>query len=283
MELPFHINLENKVAVVTGGSGVLGSVLSEALAEAGASVVVLARNKEKVDAVTERIQKNGGTAYGYSVDVLDPNALEEVHQDVLARVGACDILINGAGGNHPQATTSQEKLDPEAITDDSQQTFFDLDPNAVKNLFDLNFIGALLPTQVFAKDMVEKKEATVINISSMNADRPLTKIPAYSGAKAAVSNFTQWLAVHFADVGIRVNAVAPGFFLTDQNRALMYKDDGSLSERAHKILAQTPDARFGEPEELVGALLWLVNARASGFVNGVVVPVDGGFSAYSGV
>ncbi|QDI92882.1 SDR family NAD(P)-dependent oxidoreductase [Salicibibacter halophilus] len=283
MELPFHINLENKVAVVTGGSGVLGSVLSEALAEAGASVVVLARNKDKVDAVTERIQKNDGTACGYSVDVLDPNALEEVHQDVLARVGSCDILINGAGGNHPQATTSQEKLDPEAITDDSQQTFFDLDPNAVKNLFDLIFIGALLPTQVFAKDMVEKEEATVINISSMNADRPLTKIPAYSGAKAAVSNFTQWLAVHFADVGIRVNAVAPGFFLTDQNRALMYKDDGSLSERAHKILAQTPDARFGEPEELVGALLWLVNARASGFVNGIVVPVDGGFSAYSGV
>lgn len=283
MRLPFEINLENKVAVVTGGSGVLGSVFSEALAQAGANVMVLARNKEKIDNVVKRIQDNGGTAYGYSVDVLDATDLKEVHEDILNRFGTCDILINGAGGNHPQATTSQEKIQKSDFHGEDRQSFFDLDPNGVKNVFDLNFIGALLPTQVFGKDMIDKDEATVINISSMNADRPLTKIPAYSAAKAAVSNFTQWLAVHFSDIGIRVNAIAPGFFLTEQNKDLMFDEDGELSDRANKILSQTPAERFGQAEELVGTLLWLVDKKASGFVNGIVVPIDGGFSAYSGV
>lgn len=283
MELPFYINLENRVAVVTGGSGVLGSVLCESLAQAGAQVIILARNKEKIDRIVERIKQNGGKAYGYSVDVLNKEDLEAVHQDVLSKVGPCSILINGAGGNSPKATTDGERLSLDDLTDQNQQTFFDLDPNAVEGLFNLNFLGALLPTQVFTKDMVDQEQATVINISSMNAFRPLTKIPAYSGAKAAISNFTQWLAVYFSKVGIRVNAMAPGFFLTDQNRDLMFTEDGELSDRANKILSQTPVERFGKPEDLVGTLFWLVDHRSSSFVNGIVIPVDGGFSAYSGV
>ncbi|WP_028784642.1 SDR family oxidoreductase [Thalassobacillus devorans] len=283
MELPFQIDLSGKVAVVTGGSGVLGSVLSEALAEAGAKVVILARNKEKIDEVVERIEEKGGECLGYSVDVLDKDELERVHEKVLEKFGPCQILINGAGGNHPKATTSTERLNLEDLEDDMQRTLFDLEPGAVEGLFKLNFLGTLLPTQVFTKDMVEAGQATVINISSMNAYRPLTKIPAYSGAKAAISNFTQWLAVYFADVGIRVNAMAPGFFLTEQNKNLMFKEDGAYSDRAHKILSQTPVERFGNPEELVGTLLWLVDYQSSSFVNGIVVPIDGGFSAYSGV
>ncbi|WP_209123822.1 SDR family oxidoreductase [Alkalihalobacillus sp. BA299] len=283
MNLPFQISLENKVAVVTGGSGVLGSTMCEALAAAGAKVVILARNKEKIDKVVDRINANGGEAYGYAVNVLSKDDLEAVREEVLSKVGPCNILINGAGGNHPKATTSRERLKLEDLEDAEQQTFFDLDSNAVEGLFNLNFLGTLLPTQVFAKDMVNQADATVINISSMNAFRPLTKIPAYSGAKAAISNFTQWLAVHFSKVGIRVNAIAPGFFLTDQNRSLLIGENGEYSDRANKILSQTPVERFGEPEELVGTLLWLVNHKASSFVNGVVIPVDGGFSAYSGV
>ncbi|ASN06715.1 SDR family oxidoreductase [Virgibacillus necropolis] len=283
MQIPFHINLKNKVAVVTGGSGVLGSVLSKALAQAGAKVVVLARNKEKIDTVVEQIKEQGGEAFGYSVDVLNKTELEAVHQKVLEVAGPCSILINGAGGNHAKATTSKEFFNVEDLQDGEQQTFFDLDSESVGGLFNLNFIGTLLPTQVFGKDMVDQEGATVINVSSMNAYRPLTKIPAYSGAKAAISNFTQWLAVHFSKVGIRVNAIAPGFFLTEQNEGLMLKENGELSERANKILSQTPLARFGEPEELVGTLLWLVDQQSSSFVNGIVVPIDGGFSAYSGV
>lgn len=283
MQIPFHINLEDKVAVVTGGSGVLGSVLCESLAQAGAKVVVLARNKKKINNIVNQIREQGGKAYGYSVDVLNKAALEAVHKDVLATVGSCSILINGAGGNHEKATTSKEYFNMEDLQDDMQQTLFDLDLNAVEGLFNLNFIGTLLPTQIFAKDMVDQKDATIINISSMNAFRPLTKIPAYSGAKAAISNFTQWLAIYFSKVGIRVNAIAPGFFLTEQNESLMHKENGELSERANKILSQTPLERFGEPEELVGTLLWLVDYQSSSFVNGIVVPIDGGFSAYSGV
>ncbi|WP_082232978.1 SDR family oxidoreductase [Halobacillus massiliensis] len=282
MELPFSINLTNKVAVVTGGSGVLGAVMSEALAKAGAKVVILARNKEKIDSVVEKIKKSGGEAYGYSVDVLNKDELEEVHANIRENVGPCAILINGAGGNHPQATTSQEYLYPEDVNSE-ENTFFDLDKEAINGTFNMNFLGTLLPSQVFGKDLLDQKGAVVINISSMNAFRPLTKIPAYSGAKAAVSNFTQWLAVHFSKVGIRVNAIAPGFFLTEQNRGLLIQENGEFSERANKILDQTPNGRFGEPEELVGTLLWLVSEEASRFVNGVVIPVDGGFSAYSGV
>lgn len=283
MKLPFQINLENKVAVVTGGSGVLGSVLCESLALTGAKVVILARNKQKIDAVIDRIKNSGGTAYGYSVDVLNKEDLAKVHEDVFANVGPCNILINGAGGNHPHATTTTERFSLDALHDAEQQSFFDLDPKAVEGLFQLNFLGTLLPTQVFAKDMIHQKGATVINISSMNAFSPLTKIPAYSAAKAAISNFTQWLAVYFSQVGIRVNAIAPGFFLTEQNRALLLRENGEFTDRARKILSNTPMERFGEPEELVGTLLWLVHHPSSSFVNGTVVPVDGGYLSYSGV
>ncbi|SFQ28962.1 SDR family oxidoreductase [Salibacterium halotolerans] len=284
MELPFHVDLTNKTAVVTGGSGVLGSVFSEALAAAGANVVVLARNQEKVDNVTARIRNQGGECLGYSVDVLDKKAMEKVYEEVKETFGPCNILINGAGGNHPKATTTGERFAPEDLQDENNQTFFDLDPQAVNELFQLNYLGTLVPTQVFARDMaVLDEESAIINISSMNAVQPLTKIPAYSGAKSAISNFTQWLAVHFSAAGVRVNAMAPGFFQTEQNRDLLFDKDGRPSERAGKILSQTPMERFGTPQDLVGTLLWLVDERASGFVNGIVVPVDGGFSAYSGV
>ncbi|NGP45529.1 SDR family oxidoreductase [Bacillaceae bacterium SIJ1] len=281
MDLPFQVDLQNKVAVITGGSGVLGSVLSQALARCGAKVAVLARNQEKIDRVVNTINNNGGNARGYSVDVLDQQQLLEVKKQINETWGSIDILINGAGGNHPKATTSQEYYGEKATQD--TQTFFDLESAAVDELFQLNFSGTLIPTQVFAKDMPQTSGATIINISSMNAFTPLTKIPAYSGAKAAVTNFTQWLAVHFSKVGIRVNAMAPGFFLTEQNRNLLLDEQGNYTERADKIISQTPMERFGEAEELVGTLLWLVDSRASSFVNGIVVPIDGGFSAYSGV
>ena len=283
MKLPFEIDLTNKVAVVTGGSGVLGSYMSEALAKSGAKVAILAIDQEATDKVVKEINDMGGTCAGFITDVLSKEALEKTKADITETFGTCDILINGAGGNHPKATTSNETFKMEDLDNDIQQTFFDLDPDSVEWLFKLNFIGTLLPSQVFGKDMVGKKDATIINISSMNAFRPLTKIPAYSGAKAAVSNFTQWLAVYFAEVGIRVNAIAPGFFITAQNEALLMNEDGEYTERAHKILSQTPQGRFGEPEELIGTLLWLMNYEASSFVNGVVIPIDGGFSAYSGV
>ncbi|KGX89972.1 dioxygenase [Pontibacillus halophilus JSM 076056 = DSM 19796] len=280
MNLPFQVDLAGKVAVVTGGSGVLGAVFSRALAASGAKVAVLARNEEKIEAVVSQIVEAGGEARGFSVDVLDKERLVEVRTEIVDRFGEVDILVNGAGGNHPKATTSMEYHVP---TEDDCQTFFNLDPLAVNELMALNFSGTLIPTQVFAEGMVGKEGATILNVSSMNAFTPLTKIPAYSGAKAAISNFTQWLAVHFSKVGIRVNAVAPGFFLTEQNRELLLDEEGNFKERANKILSQTPMNRFGEADELVGTLLWLVDARASSFVNGIVVPVDGGFSAYSGV
>jgi|SRR5690625_708016 len=283
MQLPIQTDLTNRVAVVTGGSGVLGATMSHALAKAGATVVVLARNMEKINQVVNEITEAGGKAYGYSVDVLDKKQLEDVHEEIKAELGPCSILVNGAGGNHPGATTSDEYLQADQDLQDIEQSFFDLEQEGIEQLFHLNFLGSLLPTQVFAKDMLDIKGSTIINISSMNAFRPLTKIPAYSGAKAAISNFTEWLAVYFSKVGIRVNAIAPGFFLTEQNRDLLLQKDGEYTERAHKIISQTPMERFGEPEELVGTLLWLVTEEASGFVNGVVIPVDGGFSAYSGV
>lgn len=282
MQLPFNVDLSHKVAVVTGGSGVLGSVLAKGLAQAGAKVVVLARNQQKIDQTVKEINETGGTAFGYSVDVLNQSELEEVHQNVLEVAGPCSILINGAGGNNPKATTSKEYFMKDVL-EDSEQTFFDLNADRVEDVFNINFKGTLLPTQVFGKDMVDQTEATIINVSSMNAYRPLTKIPAYSGAKAAISNFTQWLAVYFSKVNIRVNAIAPGFFLTEQNEDLMFEPNGDFSDRANKIISQTPMERFGEPEELIGTLLWLVDRQSSGFVNGIVVPVDGGFSAYSGV
>lgn len=284
MNLPFELNLKGKTIVVTGGGGVLCGMFAKALGQCGANIAVLDLRLDAAKRVADEINSAGGHANGYEANVLDKNSIKSAREKILSDFGTCDILINGAGGNNPKGTTTKEYLDYEDLKNDKEiTTFFDLDPDGVSFVFNLNFLGTLLPTQVFAKDMAEKKDGTIINISSMNAFTPLTKIPAYSGAKAAVSNFTQWLAVHFSKVGIRVNAIAPGFFVTDQNRALLFNPDGTPTPRTGRILAATPMGRFGEAEELIGTLLWLVNEKASGFVNGVVVPVDGGFSAYSGV
>ena len=284
MDLPFNLDLNGKTAVVTGGGGVLCSMFAKALAQCGANVAVLDLNLERAQAVADDITKAGGKAKGYAANVLEIEELKSVQKAVETDFGICDILINGAGGNHPKGTTTKDYLFPEDLKEHQDfMTFFDLEPQGVSFVFNLNFLGTLLPTQIFAKDMAQRGSGNIINISSMNAFCPLTRIPAYSGAKAAVSNFTQWLAVHFSKVGIRVNAIAPGFFITNQNRGMLIQEDGSYSERAKKILSQTPMDRFGEAEELLGTLLWLVNDKASGFVNGVVVPVDGGFAAYSGV
>lgn len=283
MTVPFKIDLNNKVCVVTGGGGVLCSSFARALAECGAKVAVLDLRVENAQKVADEINSMGGHAIGVEANVLKKESLENAREVVNNKLGTCDVLLNGAGGNHPKGTTSKEYLYEEDMDNKDLISFFDLDPDGVQFVFNLNFIGTLLPTQVFSKDMIGKKGATIINISSMNAFTPLTKIPAYSGAKAAVSNFTQWLAVHMSKVNIRVNAIAPGFFLTDQNRSLLTNPDGSHTERAGKILSQTPMGRFGDPSELTGTLLWLVDEGASGFVNGTIIPVDGGFSAYSGV
>jgi NAD(P)-dependent dehydrogenase (short-subunit alcohol dehydrogenase family) len=285
VNLPFKIDLTNKVAVITGGGGILCGAFAKALAACGAKVAVLDLRKPNADKVADEIVQNGGIAIGVECNVLEKESVENARKVVTEGLGTCDILINGAGGNHPKGTTTKEYLFKEDLLNKEEGviTFFDLDQKGIEFVFNLNFIGTLIPTQVFAKDMIDKKDAVVINISSMNAFTPLTKIPAYSGAKAAVSNFTQWLAVHLSKVGIRVNAIAPGFFLTDQNRSLLINPDGTYTDRSKKILSQTPMERFGDPEDLIGTLLWLVDAKASGFVNGTVIPVDGGFSAYSGV
>lgn len=274
---------QNKTAIVTGGGGVLCSAFCEALADNGAKVAVLDLNEENAKAVAEKINKNGGIAIGLSANVLDKESLNSAKQTILDNFGTIDILINGAGGNNPRATTDKEYLFPEDIDCDEEiKTFFDLDPKGIGFVFDLNFLGTLLPTQVFSAEMC-KNGGVIINISSMNSYRPLTKIPAYSAAKSAVSNLTMWLAVHFSKVGIRVNAIAPGFFVTAQNKALLFDENGNPTPRTEKILAATPMNRFGKPEELIGTLLYLCDNNASGFVNGTVIPVDGGFAAYSGV
>ncbi len=284
MNLPLKVDLGGKVAVVTGGGGVLCGMMAEALALCGAKVAVLDLREEAAKKTADRICSLGGTAIGVAANVLEIDSLKKAESVVCETLGSCDILINGAGGNHPKGTTSKEYLFPEDLASAKEVlTFFDLSADGIKFVFDLNFLGALLPTQAFARKMAEKRSGCIINISSMNAFKPLTKIPAYSGAKSAVSNFTQWLAVHFSKVNVRANAIAPGFFLSDQNRTLLTNPDGSFTPRAEKIISHTPMARFGKPEELLGALLWLVDDNASSFVNGIVVPVDGGFSAYSGV
>lgn len=283
MNLPFQIDLKDKVAVVTGGGGVLCAMFAKALAKNGAKVAILDLRKEAADKVAEAINAEGGQAIGVEANVLELASLQKARDTVTEAFGACDILLNGAGGNNPKGTTTKDYLFKEDIGDSEIKTFFDLDPKGIEFVFNLNFIGTLLPSQVFCKDMLDKEGAVIINVSSMNAFCPLTRIPAYSGAKAAVSNFTQWLAVHMSRVGIRVNAIAPGFFITDQNRAMLIDENGNYSARAEKIISQTPMSRFGEAEELIGTLLWLVDNNAAGFVNGVVIPVDGGFSAYSGV
>ncbi len=274
----------SKIIVITGAGGVICSTLAKALAKEGHKIALLDLKKEAADQVAMEIDVAGGIAISIAANVLEKDSLTAARQKVNKHFGSCDILINGAGGNHPLGTTSNTHFLEEDLNKSGSdfKTFFDLDTDGVKFVFNLNFIGTLLPTQVFAKDMVGKKGCSIINISSMNAFTPLTKIPAYSGAKAAVSNFTQWLAVHFAKAGIRVNALAPGFFLTDQNRALLTDKNGELTSRGETIIEQTPMGRFGDPEDLVGTTLWICG-EGSDFVTGVIIPIDGGFSAYSGV
>ncbi len=286
MDLPFQVDLNGKVAVVTGGGGVLCSMMAKALAAAGARVALCGRRAEPLEAVASVICASGGEALVLAgCDVLDVASLREANQKIEQAFGPVDILINGAGGNHPGGTTAKPYLEAGdlAKAGAALKTFYELDPEGVQYVFNLNFMGTLLPTQIFTRSMAARRAGTVINISSMSAFRPLTKIPAYSGAKAAVNSFTQWLAIHMSQAGIRVNAIAPGFFVTEQNRTLLTQPDGGLTERGEKIIGHTPMGRFGEPADLIGTLLWLVSDRAAGFVTGVVVPVDGGFAAYSGV
>lgn len=277
-----NTDLSGKVCVVTGAGGVLCGAFAKTLARAGAKVALLDLNEEAARAVADEITAEGGVAKAYKCNVLEKETCYAVADAVKADLGDCDILINGAGGNNPKATTDKEYFEIGDIDADTK-SFFDLDAAGVGFVFNLNFLGTLIPTQAFARQMVGREGCNIINISSMNAYTPLTKIPAYSGAKAAVSNFTQWLAVHFSRVGIRVNAIAPGFFSTKQNAALLWNPDGTPTARTGKILAATPMGRFGESSELDGTLLFLINNKAASFITGVVIPVDGGFSAYSGV
>ena len=280
MNLPLNVDFSGKVVVVTGAGGVLCGDMARAYAQAGAKVAALDLNEEAVKKLADEMKAQGYICEGYKANVLDAEALEQVHRQVLKDLGPCDILVNGAGGNNPRATTDNE-YQHEAR--EGQKTFFDLDASGVDFVFKLNFQGTLLPTQVFARDMVERRHGCILNISSMNAYIPLTKIPAYSGAKAAVSNFTQWLATHFAGSGIRANAIAPGFLVSNQNRALLFNPDGTPTARSEKILRGTPMGRFVDSEELLGGVFFLTDDKAASAITGVVLPIDCGFAAYSGV
>ena len=274
----------SKIIVLTGAGGVLCSTMAKALSEQGNKIAVLDLREGAANKVAEEIKAAGGDAIGVAANVLEKDSLEKAKQVVNNTFGKVDILVNGAGGNHPLGTTSNPFFAMEDLQNATEdfKTFFDLDPKGIEFTFNLNFLGSLIPTQVFATDMVGREGCSILNISSMNAFTPLTKIPAYSGAKAAISNFTQWLAVHFSKVDIRVNALAPGFFLTDQNRALLTNEDGSLTQRGQQIIDQTPMGRYGTPDDLISATLFLCD-DASAFVTGIVIPIDGGFAAYSGV
>ena len=276
-------NFKNKVVVITGGAGVLCSTLAKAIAKTGAKVAILDLNLDAAENVASEIKKDGFEASAFKCNVLDKASIEECHSNVLNKYGKCDILINGAGGNNKKAQTTDEFFDPDHMNLDDNQDFFDLELDGFNFVFGLNFTGTLLPTQVFAKDMVDRSGCNILNISSMNSFTPLTKIPAYSAAKAAISNFTKWLAVHFSKVGIRVNAIAPGFFSTIQNKSLLWNEDGTPTKRTEKILNNTPMGRFGEAFEIVGATYFLLDNEAASFITGVVLPIDGGFSSYSGV
>ncbi len=266
-------DISGKTAVITGGAGAICTAICRALAKCGARVAILDLDAEAANRLASEICAEGGEAIGLACDVLDKESIERAADEVIARFGGVDILVNGAGGNKAEATTNAEN------------TFFDLPAEALRNVFDLNLMGAILPSQVFGEIMAEQRSGVMLNISSMNAFRPLTRIPAYSAAKAGLNNFTQWLAVHMAQEyspEIRVNAIAPGFLVGAQNRRLLLNQDGSLTARGQSIIAHTPMKRFGEPQDLIGAVLWLVSP-ASAYVTGIVVPLDGGFSAYSGV
>lgn len=280
-----HENLNGRVAVVTGGGGVLCGDFAKALACQGVKVAVLDLNEAAAQKVADEITENGGTAIAVGCNVLEKESMEKARKIVNERLGTCDILLNGAGGNNPKGTTTKETLEKIDLVEknDDVKTFFDLDPQGISFVFNLNFLGTLIPTQVFAPDMAKKENTCIVMITSMNAFRPLTKIPAYSAAKAAVKNFTEFMAVHFAEVGIRVNSIAPGFFSTNQNKALLWNEDGTPTARTGKILAATPMKRFGEPQELEGSLLFLCDEAYSSFITGTTIAVDGGFNAYSGV
>ncbi|CCV66578.1 D-mannonate oxidoreductase [Paracholeplasma brassicae] len=280
---PLTFDLTDKVVVITGGAGVLGSSFSRACAQAGAKVVILGRSLEKASKLKDEIAKSGYHALAVSADVLNKESIEQAKEIVNQVFGPVDILINAAGGNDLKATTKDEYFNEETVLKNEDMHFFNMDLNGFDYVFGLNFQGTLIPSQVFMKDMIGKEGCSVLNISSMSSYNPLTKVAAYSAAKAAINNFTQWMAVHFAQAGIRVNAMAPGFFVTEQNKNLLVNADGTLTPRSHKIIEATPMKRFGEPDELVGTLLYLIDPKQSKFVTGIVVPVDGGFSSYSGV
>ncbi len=280
MNLPLNIDFTGKVVVVTGAGGVLCSEMARAYAQAGAKVAALDLNEDAVKALATDLTAQGYICNGYKANVLETESLEAVHQAVLKDFGPCDILVNGAGGNNPRATCDNEY---QHEAKEGGKSFFDLDPNGVDFVFKLNFQGTLLPTQVFARDMVDRKSGNILNISSMNAYIPLTKIPAYSAAKAGISNFTQWLATHFAGTGIRCNAIAPGFLVSNQNRALLFNEDGTPTARSAKILSGTPMGRFVDSRELLGGVFFLTDDKAASAITGVVLPIDCGFAAYSGV
>ena len=279
-DLPLNIDYSGKVVVVTGAGGLICGAMARAFAQSGAKVAALDLNEEAVKALADELTSEGFICKGYKANVLDPEMLAAVHEAVVADLGPCDILINGAGGTNPRATTDNE-YQHEAV--EGKKSFFDLSPDGVDFVFKLNFQGTLLPTQAFAKDMVEKGAGCILNISSMNAYTPLTKIPAYSAAKAGISNFTQWLATHFAGTGIRCNAIAPGFLVSAQNYKLLFNEDGTPTARSNKILNGTPTHRYLDATELLGATLFLCDDRAASAITGVVLPIDGGFAAYSGV
>lgn len=280
-----HENLKGRVAVVTGGGGVLCGDFAKTLAKQGVKVAVLDLNEAAAQKVADEIVADGGIAIAVGCNVLEKESMENARAIINEKLGTCDILLNGAGGNNPKGTTTKETLEKIDLIEknDDIKTFFDLDASGISFVFNLNFLGTLIPTQVFARDMAEKENTCIVMVTSMNAYRPLTKIPAYSAAKAAVKNFTEFMAVHFADVGIRVNAIAPGFFSTNQNKALLWNEDGTPTARTNKILNATPMKRFGEANELSGALLFLCDEAYSSFITGTSICVDGGFSAYSGV
>ena len=280
INLPLNIDYTGKVVVITGAGGLICGAMARAFAQSGAKVAALDLNEEAVKTLADELKAEGFICEGYKANVLDPEALEEVHKAVLADLGPCDILVNGAGGNNPRATTDNEY---QHEAKEGGKSFFDLDPSGVDFVFKLNFQGTLLPTQAFAKDLVAKKGGCILNISSMNAYTPLTKIPAYSAAKAGISNFTQWLATHFAGTGIRCNAIAPGFLVSAQNYKLLFNEDGTPTARSAKILKGTPMGRYVDASELLGATLFLCDDRSASAITGVVLPVDCGFAAYSGV
>lgn len=288
MKVPFNINLLGKTAIVTGGSGTLCSAMAYGLAVCGAKVAIIGRNKEKLASVSEKLTKDALDEYnknvtvkGYSCNVINKDELSAAYETIKNELGSCDILINGAGGNQPGAITSIEMLKKEK--EDSDYSFWNLDEDRIRDVMDLNYMGTLLPIQVFTKDMVEKRSGSIINIASVTSILPLTKVMAYGNAKSAILNLTQWLAVHFGESGIRCNAIAPGFYAAEQNHDLLFNADGSYTDRATKIITGTPMGRFGNPEELIGAALFLASDETASFVNGIVLPVDGGYSAYSGV